>query len=330
MKRSSPAAVPVLIDCDPGHDDMMAIMLAVAHPGIELIGISTVAGNQTVDRTWYNAARTLTLIGATQVPLARGADQPLCRPLVTAEDIHGDTGLDGAELPEPDPVLQPSRGSGGAEVAPAPQFIAERIIDYSTTHGTPVTLVPTGPLTNVALALRTYPELHKHIREIVVMGGGVHDSNVTPAAEFNIYVDPEAAAAVFACGLSIRLVTVDVTNRAVMTWEEIESLTAAPGEVSHVVGGLMRFFAGAYRKVFGIEGAPIHDALTVATVIDPTLVETRACNVVVETQGEYTRGRTVVDVYGVTGRQPNAHVTFGVDRDRFIAMMMEAVAALDR
>lgn len=329
-------ATPILIDCDPGHDDMMAIMLAVAHPDIDLIGITTVAGNQTGERTWRNAARTLTLIDATHVPLVRGADAPLCRPLVTAGSIHGTSGLDGADLPEPDPVFAAGPASASPLTSPsaspltppapsAPAFIAERVLS----HPEPVTLVPTGPLTNIALALRSYPETAGAIREIVLMGGGVSESNITPAAEFNIYVDPEAAHAVLSSGVPIRMVTVDVTNRALMSWEQIEALAAAPGRIAGTVSGLMRFFADANRARFGIEGAPIHDALTVATVIDPTLVETRPCNVVVETQGRYTRGCTVVDVYGVTGRPVNAHVTFSVDRERFLQLMIDAIHTLD-
>ncbi len=308
-------AIPVFIDCDPGHDDMMAIMLALANPAVHLLGISTVAGNQTGERTCRNAARVLTLVGETGVPLFRGADGPLCRPLVTAGDIHGDSGLDGAALPEPLVPVSPVPGAQG---------LAETIMG----HGEAVTLIPTGPLTNVALALRGWPQLREHIREIVLMGGGVQDSNVTPVAEFNIYVDPEAAAAVLQAGIPLRVVTVDVTNRAIMDYQQIASL-ASGGPVSRVVAGLMQFFARANHNAFGIPGAPIHDALTVAAVIDPTVITTRSCNVVVETRGEYTRGCTVVDRYGVTGRPPNADVTFDVDRDRFIALMMEALKTLD-
>jgi pyrimidine-specific ribonucleoside hydrolase len=317
-------AIPILLDCDPGHDDMMAIMLAVAHESIDLLGVTTVAGNQTGENTWRNAAATLTLIEALHVPLARGSDQPLCRPLVTAPNIHGSSGLDGAELPDPAPVFL-------AEVrqphpVPGPVRMAELIMN----NPKPVTLVPTGPLTNVALALRTFPGLHRKIRRIVIMGGGLQDSNITPAAEFNIFVDPEAAAAIFSCGVPITMVSVDVTNQAVMNFEEIAALERENGPVSGVVGRLMRFFAERNRAAFGIQGAPIHDALTVASVIEPSLVTTRKCNVVVETSGEHTRGRTVVDLYGVTGRHPNAEVTFSVDRERFIAMMLEALRTLDQ
>lgn len=317
-------AIPILIDCDPGHDDMMAIMLAVAHESINLIGVTTVAGNQTGENTWRNAAATLTLIDALEVPLARGADRPLCRPLVTAANIHGSSGLDGAELPDPAPVFLDAMRQ--PYPVPGPVRMAELIMN----HPKPVTLVATGPLTNVALALRTFPALHRKIRRIVIMGGGLQDSNVTPAAEFNIFVDPEAASAVFSGGVPITMVSVDVTNRAVMNFEEIARLEGRNGAVSGVVGPLMRFFADKNRSAFGIQGAPIHDALTVATVIDPSLVDTRPCNVVVETNGEHTRGRTVVDLYGVTGRPANAEVTFSVDRDGFIEMMLRALETLDQ
>lgn len=318
-------ALPVFLDCDPGHDDMMAIMLAIANPAVELLGISTVAGNQTGDRTWLNAARVLTLLGAEDVPLYRGADAPLCRPLVTAGEIHGTSGLDGAPLPEPAPVFAAAAAAyERGEAKPGAVALAETIMR----HSEPVTLIPTGPLTNVALALRLWPALRNHIRQIVLMGGGVQDSNITPVAEFNIYVDPEAAAAVFAAGIPLRMVTVDVTNRAIMDFPRIASL-AEGGSVSRVVAGLMEFFARANEQAFGIPGAPIHDALTVATVINPSLVETRECNVVVETRGEHSRGCTVVDRYGVTRREANAHVTFDVDCEGFMALMMDAVAACD-
>ena len=308
---------PLFIDCDPGHDDMMAIMLAVAHPEVDLLGITTVAGNQTGDRTFENARRILAFIGAEDVPVARGADVPLCRDLVTAPKFHGKSGLDGAELPEA--TVDPWNGT-------AVDLMARRILG----HDGPVTLVPTGPLTNVALALRTYPELHDSIERIVLMGGGVHDSNTTPAAEFNIYVDPEAAAAVFSSGIPITMVGLDATNRAVLDFDQINRLEHSAGPVSRVVGALMRFFAGANVELFNIQGAPIHDALAVAVAVTPDIVTGGEFHVAVETQGDLTRGATVVDLYGVTGNEPNARVALGVDRPRFVAMMEDALAELDR
>ena len=252
-------ATPVFIDCDPGHDDMMAIMLAVAHPELDLLGITTVAGNQIGAKTYDNAGRVLTLIRATDIPLVRGADAPLCRPLKIAPEIHGTSGLDGADLPESE---APARDES------APAFMAETV--FSSPEK--VVLVPTGPLTNVALALRSYPSLGDKIERIVLMGGAVHDSNITPAAEFNIYVDPEAAAAVFESGIPITMVGLDATNKAKMLYDEIEILENQEGPVARIVGPLMRFFANANREFFGIHGAPIHDALAVATVIDPDIV----------------------------------------------------------
>ncbi len=309
-------AVPIFIDCDPGHDDMMAIMLAVAHPQLELIGISTVAGNQTGERTFDNAGRILTLLNRTDIPLARGADAPLCRKLVTAPAFHGTSGLDGAELPS---SAVPER----AESAIA--LMARAILE----NPGPVVLVPTGPLTNVAMALRAHPEIADSIERIVLMGGGVFDSNTTPAAEFNIFVDPEAAAAVFAGGVPITMVGLDATNKAVLDYDQIAQIEAMGGPVSRVVAPLMRFFSGANEELFGINGAPIHDALAVAAVVAPDLLVTQDVYVAVETQGDLTRGQTVADLYGITGLAPNASVALGVDRGRFIAMMIDAIRRLD-
>lgn len=309
-------AIPIFIDCDPGHDDMMAIMLAAAHPEIEVIGITTVAGNQVGEKTYDNAGRTLTLIDRRDIPVVRGADAPLCRPLRIAPEIHGSSGLDGADLPE-------SRIPEIKESAPA--FMARTIL----ANDRKVVLVPTGPLTNIALALRSYPELGDKIERIVLMGGAVYDSNITPAAEFNIYVDPEAASAVFESGIPITMIGLDATNKAKMLYDEIELLEKQEGPVARVVGPLMRFFANANREFFGIHGAPIHDALAVATVVDPEIVTGGEYHVAIETQSELTRGRTVADIYGVTGKPANARVALDVDRKRFIEMLFEAIATLE-
>lgn len=309
-------AKPVFIDCDPGHDDMMAIMLAAAHPDLELIGITTVAGNQTGAKTYNNAGRTLTLINRLDIPVVRGADAPLCRPLVIAPAIHGTSGLDGADLPESRlPVIEES----------APAFMARRIME----HPEKVYLVPTGPLTNVALALRSYPQLGDKIERIVLMGGAVHDSNITPAAEFNIYVDPEAASAVFESGIPITMVGLDATNKAMIRYPEIEKLEGHSGPISRVVGPLMRFFANTNREVFGFDGAPIHDALAVAAVIHPEIISVEEYRVDVETHSELTRGQTLADVYGVTGKPANASVAMGVDRERLMDMLFEAIRTLE-
>ena len=306
----------ILIDCDPGHDDMVAIMLACASRELEVLGVSTVAGNQTGEKTWLNARRILTLIGRRDIPAARGADRPLLREPIVAPEIHGVSGLDGADLPEP--------GFRG---------LSEHAVDFliRTVLGSrePVTLVPTGPLTNVALALRKEPALARRVERIVLMGGAVSDSNVTPAAEFNIYVDPEAARIVFESGAPIVMVGLDVTNRARLSFADIDELASWNGRVSRVVAPLLRFFARANQEVFGFDGAPLHDALAVAHLVRPEVIGTRRMNVVVETAGEYTRGRTVADVYGVSGRPANAEVALEVNQPLFREMLFQAIRTLD-
>jgi len=310
--------VKILIDCDPGHDDMMAIMLACAHhPEIELVGITTVAGNQTGEKTWLNARRILTLIDRTDIPAARGANRPLLREPTVAPEIHGVSGLDGADLPE-------------AATEGLPVHAVDYMIDALGASPEPVTLVPTGPLTNVALALLKEPGIVANIERIVLMGGAVHDSNVTPAAEFNIYVDPEAARIVFGCGAPITMVGLDVTNKALLSFAEIGEMGRWNGRVSRVVAPLLEFFARANREFFGFEGAPLHDALAVAHLLRPGIIRTKFLNVEIETVSELTRGCTVADLYGVSGREPNAEVALEVDREAFRDLMFEAVRTLDQ
>jgi pyrimidine-specific ribonucleoside hydrolase len=306
----------ILIDCDPGHDDMMAILLACASPELELLGVTTVAGNQTGEKTHRNALRTLTLIGRTDIPVARGADKPLLRDPIVAPEIHGVSGLDGADLPEP--------GFHGL-AEHAVDFLIRTVMESRE----PVTLVPTGPLTNVALALLKQPELARRLRRIVLMGGAVRDSNVTPAAEFNIYVDPEAAKVVFGCGAPIVMVGLDATNRARLSFQDIDELASWNGRVSRVVAPLLVFFARANREVFGFDGAPLHDALAVAHLVRPEVIKTRKMNVVVETAGEFTRGRTVADVFGISRRPPNAEVALEVDLPLFKELLFQAIRKLD-
>jgi inosine-uridine nucleoside N-ribohydrolase len=307
----------ILIDCDPGHDDMMAILLACSSEELEVLGVTTVAGNQTGEKTFRNARRTLALINRLDIPVARGADRPLLRPLHTAPEIHGASGLDGAELPEP-------------REPPSDVHAVDLIARTLRESAQKVTLVPTGPLTNIALTLLKEPALKERIERIVLMGGAARDSNVTPAAEFNIYVDPEAAQIVFQSGLPITMVGLDVTNRALLSLEDIAGLERMGGRVSGAVGPLLRFFARANRKSFRIQGAPLHDALAVATLIRPEVVRTRRLRVDIETQGLLTRGQTVVDLYGVTGEPPNAEVALEVDAAAFRDLMLEAIGTLDR
>lgn len=308
--------IRVIIDCDPGHDDMMAIMLATASEEIDLLGVTTVAGNQTGDKTFENVLRILTLINE-EIPVARGADKPLLRELVTAPEFHGQSGLDGAKLPEP--AIQPLDSDAVDFIINMLEESLERIV-----------LVPTGPLTNIAMVLLKNPAIKAKIDRIVLMGGGMHDSNVTPASEFNIYVDPEAAKIVFESGVPITMVGLDVTNRALMSFKEIESIIKTNGAISSKVGPLLKFFANANKNIFGLNGAPIHDALAIAAVIDPTVIETKFLNVQVEVAGYLTRGATVVDIYGITGKSPNVDVALEVDTPKFVAYMMNAIYKLDK
>jgi purine nucleosidase/pyrimidine-specific ribonucleoside hydrolase len=303
----------VLIDCDPGHDDAMALLLALASPELELLGVSTVHGNQTLERTTANALRVLEFAGS-GVPLAAGADRPLLREPAVAAEVHGETGLDGPDLPPP-------RGAPMDEHAV--DFLAARL----AAAGRPVTLIPTGPLTNVALLLATHPEAAEHIERIVLMGGAIAEGNVTPAAEFNIWIDPEAAARVFTSGLDVTMIGLDVTHRALMTGEHAERLRAA-GRTGTLVAELWAFYNRFHSRIYDLPGSPVHDAMAVAHVIRGDLVQTKHVNVEVECASELCRGRTVVDVWGRTERPPNAHVGVDVDAEAFLELLVERIASL--
>lgn len=310
----------IILDCDPGHDDMMAIMLADSSQAIELLGITTVAGNQEGEKTFNNALKILTLIKSKNTPVARGFDKPMIRDLTVAPEIHGVSGLDGARLPEAD--INPLN-------IHAVDFIISTLLAKSNSKDEKIYLVPTGPLTNIAVALIKAPEIKNRIERIVLMGGAVYDSNVTPAAEFNIFVDPEAAGIVFHSGIPITMVGLDVTNKAVFTFQDIERFTSFNGPVSGIVGPLLHFFAHANLEIFNINGAPLHDPLTIAYLIDSTILKTKPMHVDIETRGEFTRGRTVADVYQITGKVPNADVALEVDVEKFKKLIFDAVFKLD-
>ena len=297
---------PVILDCDPGHDDAIALLLALASPEVELVGVTTVHGNQTVEKTTDNALRVLALVGREDVPVAAGADRPLVRELHVAAHVHGESGLDGPALPDraSDPVDRH-----------AVDFLAEQI--------TPETvLVPVGPLTNVALAL------DRGIRpaRIVLMGGAIAEGNMTPAAEFNIWADPEAAARVFRSGLDVTMIGLDVTHGALLTPAWAERFRAA-GRVGTFVAELVEFFKRYHARTYGWDGAPIHDAVALAHAFRPGIVRTEHMNVEVETESELTRGRTVADRWHRTERPPNAHVGVEVDADAFFELLLERIAS---
>jgi inosine-uridine nucleoside N-ribohydrolase len=306
-------STPVLIDCDPGHDDAMALLLALASPELELLGVSTVHGNQTLERTTANALRVLEFAGS-DVPVAAGANRPLLREPAVAAEVHGETGLDGPDLPPP-------RG------APVDEHAVEFLAAQLAAAGRPVTLIPTGPLTNVALVLATRPEAAEHIERIVLMGGAIAEGNVTPAAEFNIWNDPEAAARVFASGLDVTMIGLDVTHRALMTGEHAERLRAA-GRAGTLVAELWAFYNRFHSRIYDLPGSPVHDAMAVAHVIRGDLVQTKQVNVEVDCASELCRGRTVVDVWGRTERPPNAHVGVDVDAEAFLELLVARIASL--
>lgn len=306
---------PILLDCDPGHDDAIALLLALASPEVELLGVTTVAGNQTLEKTTANALRVLELVGRTDVPVAAGAERPLARELFIAAYVHGESGLDGPALPDPrtPPVEQH-----------AVDFLAERILGSERA----VTLVPVGPLTNIALLLARHPEAAANVERIVLMGGAVAEGNVTPAAEFNIYVDPEAAWRVFRGGVPVTMIGLDVTHQALLLPAHVERLRAS-GPVGTFVAELHDFFVEYHRRTYGTEGAPIHDAVAVAQVARPGIVETLHRHVDVDCESKLCRGRTVVDLWRRTGKDPNADVGIGIDAEGFLELLCERVESLE-
>jgi pyrimidine-specific ribonucleoside hydrolase len=308
-------SVPIILDCDPGHDDAIALLLALASPEVDLLGVTTVAGNSTLDKTTTNALKVLELSGNQQVPVAMGAPRPLVRELVVAEHVHGQSGLDGPSLA--DPVTRPV-------ALHAVDFLADRILSSPD----PVTLVPLGPLTNIALLLNRYPEALNNVSRIVSMGGAMGLGNFTPAAEFNIYVDPEAAHRVYHSGVPITMIGLDVTHQALLDQAHAERLRPL-GKTGRFVAEMLDFFIGNYpRHRSGGGGAPIHDAVAVATIIWPDLVSTVDCHVTVETQSDLCRGRTVVDRWQVTGKPSNAEVGLALPGDRFAELLIERISHL--
>ncbi|MBA3424587.1 MAG: nucleoside hydrolase [Rubrobacter sp.] len=305
---------PVILDVDPGHDDAVALMMACGAPDLDILAVTTVAGNVPLEKTTRNALRILSLIGRTDVPVAAGAASPLERPLYTAESIHGESGLDGPEIP--DPIFEPDERG-------AVDLIAGILRESSE----PVTLIPVGPLTNIAMLLREHPELKNRIARISLMGGSVGLGNTTPAAEFNVYVDPEAAREVFDSGLPITMCGLNVTHQAGAGPAERDRLRSA-GRFGGVVAELLEFFASTYQRVFGFDAPPLHDPVAVAAVLRPDLLTTRPMRVDVECDSELTCGETVCDFYGVTGRQPNTRVGVELDRDGFFELLYESLARL--
>ena len=313
MTSGGPPPQPIVLDCDPGHDDALAILLAAADPSLELVAITTVAGNQSLDKTALNARRICSVAGIREVPIAAGCDRPLVRSRIASPEIHGESGLDGPAFGPPTVPLDP-------------RHAVDLIVEASFEHDGLI-LVPTGPLTNIATALARDPSLVQRLRRIVLMGGAMGLGNVTPAAEFNIAADPEAARAVFESGVPITMVPLETTHQALATPAVIERIAALDFPLAHVCVELLGFFAETYLRVFGFSAPAVHDPCAVAWVIDPTLVPTRRMRVDIETDAEFSYGRTVCDAYGVTGREANAEVGTGLEVERFWSLLIEAIAS---
>jgi purine nucleosidase len=312
-----PDSRKIIIDTDPGQDDAVAILLALASPELDVIGLTAVAGNVPLALTEKNARKICELAGKPQTRVFAGAVRPLTRKLVTAEHVHGRTGLDGPDLPEPTMPLETQHGV---------DFIVETLM--AEPEGT-VTLCPLGPLTNIALAMIREPAIVPRIREIVLMGGGYFEQgNVTPSAEFNIYVDPQAADVVFESGAPIVMMPLDVTHKALTTRARIEAFRAMGTPVGTATAALLDFFERYDEEKYGTDGGPLHDPCVIAYLLKPELFSGRHCNVAIETVSELTMGATVVDWWGITGRPKNATVMRDIDADGFFALLVDRIGRL--
>ena len=307
----------LIIDTDPGQDDAVAILLALASPEIHLLGITAVAGNVPLALTEVNVRKVCDLAGRTDIPVFAGLDRPLVRPLITAEHVHGKTGLDGPDLPDPQTPLQDQH---------AVDFMIETLRREPAGS---VTIAPVGPLSNVAMAMQMAPDIIPRIKQIVLMGGAYFEvGNITPAAEFNIHVDPHAAAVVFASGVQITMMPLDVTHKALTSTDRVAALRNIGNRTGAAIADMLEFFERFDEAKYGSDGAPLHDPCTIAWLIDPKMFVGRHCNVEIETSSELTMGMTVIDWWRVTNRPENALVMGDLDADRFFALITERLARL--
>jgi pyrimidine-specific ribonucleoside hydrolase len=301
--------IPVIFDCDPGHDDAVALILAFASPRLDIRGVTVTAGNTTLGKTLTNAKKILGFIGR-RPPLAAGAAKPMFRDLVTAPEIHGESGLDGPFLPLPDYPEAP---------VPAVELMRRLI----TESADPVTIIATGPLTNLGILLTAFPEVKNNIAQISFMGGSLGPGNWTAAAEFNIYVDPEAADIVFSSGVPLIMSPLDLTQKALIMRDEIEALRSLGGGVPVLIAELLDFYFQSYLKR-GFPGAALHDPCAVACLTNPELFTARPCHVAVETRGTHTAGMTLGDLRPWSGAKPNMTVNTDIDREGFIKLLTAA------
>src|ERR1700674_963818 len=300
----------IILDCDPGHDDAMAILLALGNPEIELLAVTTVAGNQTVEKTSLNARRVCSVAGI-HVPIAAGCDRPFTRELRTAAYIHGESGLDGPAVGEPTVPLDQ-------------RHAVDLIIELLMQSSGDITLVPTAPLTNIAMAARKEPRIVQKVQEIILMGGAYTRGNTTPAAEFNIHVDPEAAAIVFTAGWPLTMVGLDLPHQALATPAALERIAGLGTPIARIAVELMEFFRETYRRNAGFDSPPVHDPCAVARVIDPSVMECLEAFVAIETRGEFSSGMTVTDFSGRLG-PANVQVATRLHVDRFWHLMVAAI-----
>ena len=307
---------PIIIDCDPGQDDAVCLFLAMSSPDeLDLLGITTVAGNVPLELTQRNARQMCDIAGCTDMPVFAGCSRPMVREPMTAEQIHGTTGIDGVDVVDP---VTPLRSTHAVD------FIIETLLAASEEA---VTLVPTGPLTNIATAIDKAPEILAHIDEIVLMGGAMREGgNRTPSAEFNILVDPNAADIVFRCGRPVTAMGLDVTHKVLSTRQRVAKIKALNNPVATATAGMLSFFHRYDTKKYGSEGAPLHDPCTVAYLLQADIFDGKQCNVSIETQSELTLGHTAVDFWNVTDRPHNTNWIYDVDPDAFFELLTRRLA----
>ena len=306
----------IIIDCDPGQDDAVALFLAMASPDeLDLLGITAVAGNVPLELTERNARQMCDIAGHVDIPVFAGCAQPMRRPLVTAEYIHGETGINGIDTIDPVTLLRPEH---------AVDFIIASLLSADAAS---VTLVPTGPLTNIATAIEKEPAILSHIEQIVLMGGAMREGgNRTPSAEFNILVDPEAADIVFRCGRPITALGLDVTHQVLSTANRVARIKALQNPVAEATAGMLSFFHRYDTEKYSSQGTPLHDPCTIAYLLRPDLFEGKMCNISVETRSELTLGHTAIDFWHVTDRPVNATWIYAVDADGFYDLLTERLA----
>ena len=311
-------AKPIIIDCDPGADDAIALFLALAFPEhLNILGVTTVAGNVPLSLTQKNARCLCELAGRADLPIYAGCPRPLLRPLVTAEAVHGRTGLDGISLPEPQMALQ---------VTHAVDFLIETLLQATE----PITLATLGPLTNIAVAIIKQPSICQHIAEIVMMGGAITQGNITPSAEFNLYVDPHAAHVVATAGIPLTVMSLDVTHQAIATPERLNAIQAVNSPISAAVLGLIDHYGAHDMERYGFSGPPLHDPCVIAYLLEPTLFTSRSAYLAIETSSELTMGRTVVDWGHVTKQSTNANVAETIKAEEFYQLLTQAIARLSQ